>query len=81
MSQVRGRRLHTHGCGALWSNAVWAHCAGCHRTFAGTASFDAHRSWVGGGRVCADPVAAGFAVVVDRWTGGSVFRVVRGEGL
>lgn len=71
---MSGRRLHSHGCGAVWSNASWAHCAGCHRTFVGVGSFDAHRVWVGGGRVCVDPVVAGFESVVDRWTGGVVFR-------
>ena len=35
----------THGCGARWHQAGnrTSHCAGCHRTFSSTSTFDAHR--------------------------------------
>lgn len=31
------------GCDARWTGISRAHCAGCHRTFAGPSLFDAHR--------------------------------------
>ena len=41
----------THSCGARWLSRRIAHCASCHRHFAGTEAFDTHRR----GGVCHDP--------------------------
>lgn len=36
------------GCDATWTAMTACHCSGCHRTFAGVALFDRHRSAAGG---------------------------------
>jgi hypothetical protein len=40
------------GCAARWTAVRTAHCAACHRTFAGLTGFDRHRPAAGG---CRDP--------------------------
>jgi hypothetical protein len=43
------------GCDATWTAPTAAHCGSCHRTFAGVALFDAHRSATGEHGACIDP--------------------------
>lgn len=45
------------GCDETWTAPGAAHCGatGCHRTFAGVALFDAHRSAAGEHGACLDP--------------------------
>jgi hypothetical protein len=50
--------IATHGeCGAEWqqSGNKTGHCSGCHRTFSGISTFDAHQRIVDGRNVCLDP--------------------------
>lgn len=72
----------TCSCGAEWhqSGNRTGHCSGCHRTFSGISTFDAHRHDTPTGRACADPAdlldKAGmpkFKTYVDR-VGTTVWR-------
>ena len=47
--------LNTCGCGASWAARTWAHCGGCHATFSGITTFDAHRR----GGTCLAPADVG----------------------
>lgn len=53
-------RPYRCGCGARWSGIRTCHCggAGCHRTFSGVSTFDAHRR----GGHCLDPASIGLAL-------------------
>ena len=48
-----------HGCGAVWHNNRWAHCARCHRTFTSDTAADRHRTTTQAGTVCRDPATLG----------------------
>ena len=50
-------------CDARWTALTAAHCAGCHRTFAALAGFDAHR--VDG--ACVRPETVGLHVEGGYW--------------
>jgi hypothetical protein len=43
------------GCDARWGGVERAHCASCHRTFAGVWLFDKHRAVTGCRGRCQDP--------------------------
>lgn len=45
------------GCKARWHQAGnrTGHCSGCHRTFSGVTTFDAHQRMDDGRNVCLDP--------------------------
>lgn len=43
------------GCPAAWTAKSAAHCGGCHRLFATSTLFDAHRSVDGPHGTCLDP--------------------------
>ena len=45
----------THNCGAKWTGASRAHCAGCHETFSCDKNFDLHRK----SSACAPPDCGG----------------------
>jgi hypothetical protein len=71
-------------CGTRWHQAgnKTGHCGGCHRTFSGTRTFDAHQTLRDGKNVCADPAAlldkageARFRTYVDT-EGATVWRTV-----
>lgn len=49
-------------CDARWSGSDTAHCAVCHCTFTGPASFDAHRP----GGACAEPRSLGMVTMPGR---------------
>jgi len=54
-----------HGCGrgeSRWSGYNTAHCATCHKTFAGVGAFDYHRN----GGACRDPQTAGMHLTDGR---------------
>ena len=62
--------LITHGCGIKWSNAKYAHCAGCHRTFGGVRAFDMHRRDC----ACIDPeTLSALSLTEDKHTGAPVW--------
>jgi len=42
------------GCTERWTAQSWAHCSGCHRTFAGIGLFDRHRT---ADSQCQDPAS------------------------
>lgn len=44
-------------CATTWHQAGnrTGHCSGCHRTFSGVTTFDAHQRIVNGRNVCLDP--------------------------
>ena len=46
------------GCSTRWRAVRLCHCAGCHETFIGIWSFDAHRTRSRGGQ-CLPPASAG----------------------
>jgi hypothetical protein len=52
---VTPRRITCSGCDAVWTAMSAAHCAGCHRTLAGSTLFDRHRHARGDHGSCLDP--------------------------
>lgn len=47
--------IHTHFCGARWTGASRAHCAGCHQTFSSYSAWQMHRR----GLACRAPEDSG----------------------